>query len=125
MSTFMDCIFVGAGGALGAVFRYLMGLLPIRSPSGFPMTTLIINVMGAFCIGLIVSIAGKHTDFDPRVLLFLKVGLCGGFTTFSTFSHETMLLFQRGRLTMGILYIVLSVILCVVAVAGAQAMVKA
>lgn len=124
MSTFMDCIFVGAGGALGAVCRYLMGLLPIRSPGGFPVTTLLTNVIGAFCIGLIVSLAGKRADFDPRVLLFLKVGLCGGFTTFSTFSHETMLLLQRGRLALGMIYIALSVILCVTAVAGAQAIVK-
>lgn len=119
----MDCLFVGAGGALGAVCRYLMGFLPIRLSNGFPVTTLLVNVVGAFSIGLIVSIAGKHADFDPRVLLFLKVGLCGGFTTFSTFSHETTQLLQGGRVMLGFFYIVLSIVLCVAAIAGAQAIV--
>lgn len=66
----------------------LLGKLPVKA-AGFPVITLGINVVGAFCIGLIVAAVGKHSGWDPRLVLFLKVGFCGGFTTFSTFSLET------------------------------------
>lgn len=116
----IDCIFVGAGGALGAVGRYLLGLLPVKAESGFPYITLGINVIGAFCIGLIIAAAARIPGFDNRMLLFLKVGFCGGFTTFSTFSYETQQLVHGGNYFTGLLYAVLSVVLCVAAVAGAQ-----
>lgn len=121
---FFNCLFVGAGGAVGAVCRYLLGLLPLRPSNGFPLTTLLINVVGAFCIGLIAAAAAKHADFDPRLLLFLKVGICGGFTTFSTFSSESAQLLQSGRTGLGLLYVVLSAALGILAVFGAERLVK-
>ena len=81
-------LFVALGGAIGSVSRFLLGKLPVKA-AGFPVITLGINVVGAFCIGLIVAAVGKHSGWDPRLVLFLKVGFCGGFTTFSTFSLET------------------------------------
>ena len=116
----IDCIFVGLGGAIGAVGRYLIGLAPIKHESGFPVSTLLINVTGAFIIGMIAAIAGKNADLDPRLVLFLKVGICGGFTTFSTFSLETFQLLQGGKVITGLLYIVLSILLCLAAVICAQ-----
>lgn len=112
----INCLAIGAGGALGAVCRYLLTFLPIKMQSGFPVITLGINIIGALCIGLITAIASKNADFDPRLLLFLNVGLCGGFTTFSTFSQEAINLLQSGKFTTAACYIMLSVILCMGAI---------
>ena len=88
-----ECLFVGIGGFIGSVCRYLIGLIPLSQSNGFPVKTLVINVAGAFAIGLI-SAAAKHTGLDGRAVLFLKAGICGGFTTFSTFALETVTLFE-------------------------------
>lgn len=125
MGTILDCVFVGCGGALGAVSRYLMGLIPLKHSSGFPLITLLVNVIGAFCIGLIFAAFGNDPDINPRLILFLKVGICGGFTTFSTFSLESVQLLQNGKAAVGITYMLLSVLLCLAAVYGATAAVNA
>ena len=124
MSTFVNCLLVGAGGILGTIGRYLLSLLPIKTQSGFPIITLAINLIGAFCIGLIVAFSVKSGNASPQLILFLKVEICGGFTTFSTFSLEAMQLLQNGKFIVALSYMVLSVALCVAAVAGAQAIVK-
>lgn len=116
----LDCVLVGAGGALGAVSRYLLGLLPLKSESGFPLMTLFINLLGSFCIGFIVTMAGEQTHLRPRTLLFLKVGFCGGFTTFSTFSQETLGLLQTGKTAVAAAYIAASLLLCTAAVFAGQ-----
>lgn len=115
---------MGVGGAFGTMLRYLMSLIPLRPQNGFPVITLAINIIGAFCIGLIAALAGRNESYDPYLLLFLKVGICGGFTTFSTFSLESAGLLQNGNYFAAVSYMVLSVILCVCAVFGAQALVK-
>lgn len=115
MSILWNCLAVGGGGAIGSVFRYLLGMLPLNQ-KGFPFTTLGINVIGAFLIGIVIALAAKHSNADPRLILFLQVGFCGGFTTFSTFSNETLTLMQNGRFSIALLYIVASVVLCVCAV---------
>ncbi|MDD2232713.1 MAG: fluoride efflux transporter CrcB [Sphaerochaetaceae bacterium] len=119
MNLFISCIFIGLGGAAGAILRYLFGLLPFRNPSGFPLTTLAINVIGAFIIGLVVALAQKNPLLSPNLILFLKVGVCGGFTTFSTFSLETFKLLESGNPWIAISYIASSVVLCVLAVYNA------
>ncbi len=124
MNTFVNCLLVGAGGMVGTIGRYLLGLLPIKAQSGFPIITLGINLIGAFCIGLIVAFSTRSGNTNPQLVLFLKVGICGGFTTFSTFSLEAMQLLQNGKLVVALSYMILSVALCVAAVAGAQAIVK-
>lgn len=120
----INCLCVAAGGAVGSVCRYLLGLLPLRNTGGFPYTTLGINVLGAFCIGLLAAAAAKHTGMDPRLVLLLKVGLCGGFTTFSTFCSEAAGLLQSGRLFSALLYMVLSVVLGTAAVFAGQLLIK-
>lgn len=124
MNLIINCLFVGLGGAIGSIGRYLIGMIPFKLIDDFPMMTLLTNILGAFCIGLIVAIAGRRADFDPHLMLLLKVGFCGGFTTFSTFSNESLQLFQNGRAGLGLIYVLLSVILCVLAVFGAQQLVK-
>ena len=107
----MNLLAVGLGGALGAVCRYLIGLVIPKLDSGFPLATFAVNLIGCFVIGLIVGILGKHGNLEPRLVLFLQTGICGGFTTFSTFSLETLTLLEEGRYTAAVLYIVLSIAL--------------
>lgn len=123
MASFWDFMAVGAGGAVGASTRYLLGFLPIHPRSGFPLITLLINIVGAFFIGLLAAVA-KENGLNPRMLLFLKVGVCGGFTTFSTFSLETAGLLQNGQTYAAAAYMILSALLCVAAVFGGQALVR-
>ena len=93
----LNCVFVGLGGAAGSICRYLLGLLPLKPVSGFPAITLCINIAGAFALGLIGALAGKYAKLNPQLLLFLRVGVCGGFTTFSTFSVETVVLLSHKK----------------------------
>lgn len=124
MTTILNCVFVGLGGLVGSVLRYLISLIPLRHASGFPLVTLGINILGAFALGLLMALAGKNTAIDPRALLFLKVGVCGGFTTFSTFALETHSLLGAGNPVVALLYALLSVALCVLAVFFGSAIVK-
>ena len=120
----INILAVGAGGFLGAVLRYLAGMLPVGQPAGFPLTTFCINLLGSFLIGFVSQIAAdRQTAGDPATL-FLKVGLCGGFTTFSTFALESARLFQDGRGALAFLYIISSTVLSVLAVLAAEALVK-
>ena len=114
-----NCIIVGLGGFLGAVARYLIGLIPINPQNGFPVKTLLINIAGAFVIGLVVALGAKK-DWNPQLILFLKVGICGGFTTFSSFALETNQLMERGTGWWAMFYVALSVIGALVAVYAAQ-----
>ncbi|SDN66341.1 fluoride efflux transporter CrcB [Acetanaerobacterium elongatum] len=124
MELLWSCLIVGFGGAVGSICRYLLGLLPVKPQNGFPLITLGINVVGAFCIGLIMALASKNPNINPYILLLLKVGFCGGFTTFSTFSLEAVGLLQNGSYFIAILYMFLSIILCISAVVGAQMLIK-
>ncbi len=124
LTALVNCLLVGAGGMIGSVGRYLFGLLPIKMYHSFPIHTLLINIIGAFMIGLIVALAEKNSNTSPQLLLFLKVGVCGGFTTFSTFSWEAMDLLQGGKFTVALVYMVLSVVLCVSAVAITSIIIK-
>ena len=116
----LNCLFVGIGGFIGSVCRYLLGLLPLDNSQGFPVKTLITNVLGAFVIGVIVAVAAGNDSVNPRSILFLKVGICGGFTTFSTFACETGTMMEKGQTGLAVLYVILSVVLGVLAVWGGQ-----
>lgn len=100
----------GAGGAVGAALRYLIGLLPMNPENGFPIKTLLINLAGSFTIGMIAALAAKNA-MNPKLVVFLKAGVCGGFTTFSSFALETQQLTQKGESGMAFLYVLLSVLL--------------
>lgn len=111
----IECLLVGLGGFLGSVLRYLIGLMYVNTDSGFPLKTFIINILGAFIIGALSSIAIKYS-VNSKAILFLKVGLCGGFTTFSTFALETQELLKNDRVGVAIIYVTLSVVIGVTAV---------
>lgn len=106
-------VMVGLGGALGSMLRYLISLIPVNNT--FPFLTLITNLLGALLIGFIVGLS-DNLFISKKFLLFLKTGVCGGFTTFSTFSLEAVQLFQRGEPFLGALYTTLSVILCILGI---------
>ena len=116
----IECLYVGLGGFLGAVCRYLVSLIPLRTESGFPILTLFINIAGAFAVGLIAGLTTKEFALSQNAVLFLKVGLCGGFTTFSAFSLETVTLMRNGSYGVAAAYALLSVIFGVLAAFGAQ-----
>ena len=116
----MSVLAVGAGGFIGAVLRYLIGLAPVSESTVFPVKTFLINVIGCLAIGLIMVYAAKNTTTSREWLLFLKVGLCGGFTTFSTFALETTDLIKGGHTGVAIVYVLLSVIVGCIVVVGAE-----
>ncbi len=117
----MDFLFVGLGGAVGAMLRYEISLLPYKGD--FPLLTLITNFLGALLIGFIVGASVKN-QWSAQMVLFLKVGVCGGFTTFSTFSLESFHLLDIGRPYLAGGYMALSVVLCLAGVAGGMAVAR-
>ncbi len=110
---FLNCLAVGVGGFIGSVLRYLCGSL---TPNvAFPWVTLAINVVGSFLLALLAGFVLRGAISNDQISLMLRVGLCGGFTTFSTFSLETADLISRGAVAGAIVYAVGTVVLCVLA----------
>ncbi len=107
-------ILVAFGGALGAVCRYAISLIPVKTT--FPILTLVTNLIGAVLIGFIVGIVSSKQDVSANSVLFWKTGVCGGFTTFSTFSLEALTLFENKAYVSGGIYIALSVLGCIAGV---------
>ena len=120
----LNCILVGIGGFIGSVCRYLIGLLPIEAHRGFPIKTLAINVIGSFLISVIAILASKGKGLSPQIGLMLRVGICGGFTTFSTFAYEAADLLKSGQMLTAFVYVLLSIVFGVAAVFAAQVLIK-
>ena len=111
-------VLIGIGGFLGSAFRYyLSGVVQAvsRSPS-FPYGTLAVNVLGCFFIGALSEVAEARGLLSPEARLFLLVGLLGGFTTFSTFANESLNLVRLGQILPGLVNILASVSLGLIAV---------
>ena len=110
----MSFLFVAFGGAVGAMARYAISLIPVKT--GFPILTPITNIAGAILIGFIVGFTNNKENISENTVLFWKTGVCGGFTTFSTFSLEAFNLLDNKQYTLGGLYIVLSVTCCILGI---------
>lgn len=110
----MEFLVVALGGAVGAMARYALSLIPVKS--GFPFLTLATNIMGALLIGFVVGIASGKNEVSENTILFWKTGVCGGFTTFSTFSLEAYNLFDDNQYTAGGVYVLLSCCSCILGV---------
>jgi len=100
---------VAAGGAVGSVLRYLISLIPFLS--AFPWSTLLVNMAGSFLVGLFFALAGSRVSLSQESRAFVSIGLLGGFTTFSTFSQQTISLWQAERFAFAGWNIVLNVTL--------------
>ena len=114
----MTFIFVALGGAVGACARYAISLITepaVLVKSQFPILTLITNLLGALLIGFIVGIA-ESRNVSKNAMLFLKTGVCGGFTTFSTFSLEAYSILSTKNYGLCGLYVALSVVGCIAGV---------
>ncbi|MBO7427960.1 MAG: fluoride efflux transporter CrcB [Paludibacteraceae bacterium] len=108
---------VGAGSFIGGMARYLVSVMMKGIGKGFPWATLAVNLAGCFLIGLLWGIFSRNATEGSKWALFLSVGLCGGFTTFSTFSKESLMMLQSGNFWGFAGYIALSVTAGVVLVA--------
>ena len=104
-------LLVGAGSFIGGVCRYLISLLFVhKQPQGFPWATLIVNVLGCLLIGMLVGYA-ERWHLSKEVRLFMATGILGGFTTFSSFSNETIILFHNGYYSYAIIYVAASLLI--------------
>ncbi|HCW08660.1 MAG TPA: fluoride efflux transporter CrcB [Cytophagales bacterium] len=116
MKSFFDIALVFAGGGLGSVVRFLLGRwVNAWHNHHFPFGTLAVNVVACLLLGYVVGIADHRHIISPSARLFWTVGFCGGFSTFSTFSAETLILIQSGFHLSTLLYITLSLLLCLAA----------
>ncbi|KKB09737.1 fluoride efflux transporter CrcB [Devosia chinhatensis] len=107
-------LLVGAGGAIGAMSRHGLALLIGRLWQGtFPLAILLVNVLGAMLMGVVIGLLSRFLPaWQEQARLFLAVGILGGFTTFSSFSLDTIVLIERGEVFQAGLYVVLSVVVC-------------
>jgi CrcB protein len=115
----MEYFWVAIGGALGSMARYgISGLVATMSGGAFPYGTLVVNVTGAIVIGFVATLSGPNSRFfvPAYARIFLMTGICGGYTTFSTFSLETTNLIRDGEWAAALANVGFSVILCLVAV---------
>ncbi|MBE0675690.1 MAG: fluoride efflux transporter CrcB [Bacteroidales bacterium] len=118
-------LLVGSGGFVGSVARYYVSKLNVTSGLfSLPVGTLLVNVTGSLLLGFLVGLAGRGTGLPPEWRLFLMVGLCGGFTTFSTFAGENLSLMQGGQYLSMAIYTALSVFLGLIAVFAGYSITK-
>ncbi|HTB24519.1 MAG TPA: fluoride efflux transporter CrcB [Puia sp.] len=118
-------LFVGIGGGIGSIFRYTLSLFIGRHvPLAFPLGTFLVNITGCFLIGVFYSLAAKYTGFNPEWRLFLITGICGGYTTFSTFSYDGLILIKQGSIFYFMLYVLGSVVLGLLATFAGAAIFK-
>ena len=108
----MAWLLVGIGGAIGAMLRYGIGVLAAHlNLVQFPVATVVVNTLGSFIIGVCYIWVFERADLGEQFRLFAMVGVLGGFTTFSAFSLDTLLLLEQGHYTQAIAYVVLTMVL--------------
>ena len=105
MDNLLNICYAGLGGFIGAALRYILSLMvPIVFNSKFPVSTLIANIVGCFLLGIITESANKVSFLRPEIIIFLAVGICGGFTTFSSFMLENYNLIRGENILYTIFY---------------------
>lgn len=108
MELIKNILIVGAGSFLGGSARYLVSFLLKDHNTSFPWATLIVNLLGCFAIGLLCGYLLKTNSEQNFISTFFVYGICGGFTTFSTFSKETFLMIQCSNYLNAIIYVAIS-----------------
>lgn len=119
----LHLLLVAFGGATGSVLRYLVGIWSLRQfGPAFPWGTLIVNVVGSLLIGLLAEFVARRLNASAEVRLLLVTGFLGGFTTFSAFSLDALVLMERGATTTAAVYVLASVAVSLAAVMGGLAL---
>lgn len=119
-------LLVGAGGAIGSILRYLVGLWTVhRFGPGFPWGTLGVNITGSFLIGVLAEVIMRKFGASPEMRVFLITGVLGGYTTFSAFSLDAAMLAERGDVLLSMVYVIASVALSLLAVFSGLALMRA
>lgn len=110
-----DVLFVMLGGALGSGLRFGVGTLLPASEGSFPWATISVNVIGTLVLGLVMGVSLSTEAFPRPLMLLLGTGLCGGFTTYSAFAVESVVLAQHGQFSTAAIYIVSTLVACSIA----------
>lgn len=106
----MVYFYVGVAGAIGAILRYLISLVPFNQTTLFPYSTLAVNLIGSFFLAWLTTQLFKRVTIRTNIQTAISTGLIGSFTTFSTFSVETVQLFQNGQVLLAVIYVLVSMI---------------
>ena len=113
----LNYLLVSIGAAIGGALRYgLSNYIQKKQSIIFPTGTMLVNIIGSFILGIIMFYLNEKELIGNELRLFLTVGLCGGFTTFSTFSYETMMLFKDSEIGLAFLNILLNLTLCLLGI---------
>jgi CrcB protein len=122
----LNILLAAMGGAIGSVLRYLVGVFSVRwfGPS-FPWGTLTVNVVGSFVIGLMVEVIARRFNASAEMRVFIVTGIIGGFTTWSSFTLDTMVLFERGATFAAAAYVIGSLVISFAAVFAGLALGRA
>lgn len=113
---FLNFFIVGIGGAIGSMLRYGVAVLSLKMGLiNFPWGTLAINILGSLGIGIVIGFLAHVQNWSEEIRLFTVVGILGGFTTFSAFSLDSVLLFERGQYVYAGLYVAGSVLMSITA----------
>ena len=124
--SFVSVLLVALGGALGSVCRYLVGVGAGRLlGADFPFGTMIVNIVGSFVMGLFIELLAMRFDGSESLRLFVAVGILGGFTTLSSFSLDSVVLFERGAIGAAALYVGGSIVLSLAALIAGLHFVRA
>lgn len=121
----MTLFWIGIGGAIGSILRYLISQALQGSTGLFPLGTMTVNVIGSLVLGALFAMQDISAEtFKQSMWLFLTVGICGGFTTFSTFGLEAYLLWKEKHVVEAMLYMLSSMIVAPASIASGYAIMK-
>jgi CrcB protein len=121
----MNYVLVFIGGGLGSTLRHMVNVVSMRSlGTAFPYHTFIINITGSTIMGLVAGYLALKGEASQSWRLFLMTGILGGYTTFSAFSLDTALLYERGEIGLALLYVLGSVVFSIAGLFGGLALVR-
>ncbi len=112
----INALAIFIGGGLGAISRYYVSISMKTHNLSFPFATLSVNIIGSLILGFAAALFWKNESLHHSLKLALVVGFCGGLTTFSTFSWETFDLIKNGEILLAIIYTIISVLICILAI---------
>ncbi len=116
---------IGIGGGLGSLARYAIAVVAVPwSAGGFPWGTFTVNVVGSLLVGIVIAAAVDRQWLSPDLRLVLGVGFCGGFTTMSSFSFETLALLEQGAVGLAFGYVAATLVVCLAATWAGIALIR-